>query len=57
MQSYGAKCIASPSNLTKVRRILLKENYSNSGSLGIAINEAIKITEKTLSLNMYSVHF
>jgi len=37
MESYGASCVASPSNLTEVGKMILKDNPENSGSLGIAI--------------------
>ena len=41
MQSFGANCHASPSNLTDFGNKLLSENPDNPGSLGIAISEAI----------------
>ena len=46
MESYGATCVASPSNLTEVGKMLLKDNPENSGSLGIAISEAVEIAAK-----------
>ena len=46
MESYGATCVASPSNLTDVGKMLLKDNPENSGSLGIAISEAVEIAAK-----------
>ena len=46
MESYGATCVASPSNLTEVGKMLLNENPENSGSLGIAISEAVEIAAK-----------
>ena len=47
MESYGATCIvASPQNLTEVGKMLLKDNPENSGSLGIAISEAVEIAAK-----------
>lgn len=42
MQSWGAKCIASPSELTNTGRAALKENPDNPGSLGLAISEAVE---------------
>ena len=46
MESYGASCVASPSNLTEVGKMLLKDNPENSGSLGIAISEAVEVAAK-----------
>jgi tryptophan synthase beta chain len=46
MQSYGADVVASPSNLTEFGKKILKENSNHSGSLGIAISEAIETTVK-----------
>ena len=46
MESFGATCVASPSNLTEVGKMLLKDNPENSGSLGIAISEAVEIAAK-----------
>ncbi len=42
MEAYGAKVYPSPSNQTESGRALLKEDANNSGSLGIAISEAIE---------------
>ena len=44
MESYGAKCYPSPSDQTEAGRNILKEDPENSGSLGIAISEAIDDT-------------
>ncbi|MEK9994456.1 MAG: TrpB-like pyridoxal phosphate-dependent enzyme, partial [Hydrogenophilales bacterium] len=46
MESYGASCVASPSNLTEVGKMILKDNPENSGSLGIAISEAVEVAAK-----------
>ena len=43
METYGAKCIASPSNLTNSGRAILAQNPDHPGSLGIAISEAVEI--------------
>ena len=43
MESYGAKCIASPSNETNSGRAILAANPNSNGSLGIAISEAVEI--------------
>ncbi|MFA5240327.1 MAG: TrpB-like pyridoxal phosphate-dependent enzyme [Phycisphaerae bacterium] len=42
MQTWGAKCIASPSDQTEFGRKILKEMPDTPGSLGIAISEAIE---------------
>ncbi len=42
METYGAKVIPSPSPETEFGRKLLKMDSNNSGSLGIAISEAIE---------------
>ena len=42
MEAFGAKCIASPSNQTNVGRKILSENPDSTGSLGIAISEAVE---------------
>ena len=43
MQTYGARCVASPSNETKTGKTILKKDPNNPGSLGIAISEAIEM--------------
>jgi len=40
METWGAKCVHSPSPDTEVGRRLLAENPEHTGSLGIAISEA-----------------
>jgi tryptophan synthase beta chain len=42
MQTWGANCVASPSNETQAGRDILKEYPDTPGSLGIAISEAIE---------------
>jgi len=44
METYGAQVVASPSLDTGYGRKLLEENPDNTGSLGIAISEAIEDT-------------
>jgi len=46
METYGAKVFPSPSMETDFGKKLLKENPNNSGSLGIAISEAIETAVK-----------
>lgn len=43
METYGASCVASPSNLTEYGRAVLAERPDHPGSLGIAISEAVEI--------------
>lgn len=42
MQTFGAKVIASPSNLTQSGRMILERDPDSTGSLGIAISEAVE---------------
>ena len=42
MESYGANVYASPSDKTESGRKILKEDPKSSGSLGIAISEAVE---------------
>jgi len=43
METYGARCIASPSNETACGRAVLAERPDHPGSLGLAISEAVEI--------------
>jgi len=43
METYGARCIASPSNETESGRAILAKNADHPGSLGIAISEAVEV--------------
>jgi len=49
METWGANCIASPSDKTNAGRKILKEMPDTPGSLGIAISEAIEaaVTDPT----------
>ena len=42
MESFGATCIASPSELTEAGKKILADNPDSTGSLGIAISEAVE---------------
>ena len=46
MDTYGARCIASPSNETDSGRAILAKNPNSPGSLGIAISEAVEVAAK-----------
>ena len=43
IETFGAKCVASPSELTEAGRAILKEHPDSTGSLGIAISEAVEM--------------
>jgi tryptophan synthase beta chain len=43
METYGATVIPSPSNETRAGQAILKENPDSTGSLGIAISEAVEV--------------
>jgi len=43
MQTYGARCVASPSNETNTGKAILEKDPNNTGSLGIAISEAVEM--------------
>ena len=46
METYGARCVASPSNETESGRAVLAEHPDSPGSLGIAISEAVEVAAK-----------
>jgi tryptophan synthase beta chain len=46
MEAYGATVAASPSNLTESGRAILAKDPKCSGSLGIAISEAVEVAAK-----------
>ena len=43
METYGARCVASPSNETQSGRAILAKRADHPGSLGIAISEAVEV--------------
>ena len=43
MESFGATCIASPSDSTEFGKSYLAKNPDSTGSLGIAISEAVEV--------------
>ena len=47
MQLYGAEVLASPSNQTRSGRAFLAKDPKTSGSLGMAISEAIEVAATT----------
>ena len=42
MESFGARCVPSPSDETQSGRAILEKNRESTGSLGIAISEAVE---------------
>ena len=46
MEVYGGQCHASPSELTEVGRAMLAEHPDTSGSLGMAVSEAVEVAMK-----------
>ena len=46
MESYGARCVASPSTETAAGRAILEKNPDSTGSLGIAISEAVEVAAR-----------
>lgn len=43
METYGARVVASPSNETESGRAILRSHPDSTGSLGIAISEAVEV--------------
>jgi tryptophan synthase beta chain len=51
METYGATCIASPSNETDSGKAILAKAPDSPGSLGIAISEAVEVAAKNADTN------
>lgn len=51
MEAYGAVVAASPSQETAAGRAILKENPNSSGSLGIAISEAVEVAAQNPAIH------
>jgi tryptophan synthase beta chain len=51
METYGATCIASPSNETDSGRAALARDPNSPGSLGLAISEAVEVAAKNADTN------
>jgi tryptophan synthase beta chain len=54
MQTYGASVTPSPSDRTEAGRAILAKDPESTGSLGIAISEAIEVAAKNPEVN-YSI--
>jgi tryptophan synthase beta chain len=46
METYGARCVPSPSMETDSGRVILAEHPDSTGSLGIAISEAVEVAAR-----------
>ena len=46
METYGARCVASPSAETEAGRAILAKDAHHPGSLGIAISEAVEVAAR-----------
>jgi tryptophan synthase beta chain len=55
METYGAQVFASPSNRTNYGRSLLAQDPNNTGSLGIAISEAVEVAAASGGAKKYSL--
>jgi tryptophan synthase beta chain len=55
MENFGAKVYASPTDRTEFGRSLLKKDPQNSGSLGIAISEAVEVAATSAGAKRYSL--
>lgn len=55
MKIWGAECIASPSNTTEAGKAILKEDPDCTGSLGMAISEAVEVAAKSGGKIKYSL--
>lgn len=55
METFGAQVFASPTDRTDYGRSLLAQDPENSGSLGIAISEAVEVAAKSGGAKKYSL--
>lgn len=51
METYGARCIASPSSETQYGRDVLARDPNSNGSLGMAISEAVEVAATNADTN------
>ena len=47
METFGARCVASPSKETPTGKAILEKDPNNTGSLGIAISEAVEMAAQS----------
>ena len=55
MQTYGAQVFASPTDRTEFGRALLAKDPENTGSLGIAISEAVEMAATSGGVKKYGI--
>ena len=55
MQTYGAQVFASPTDRTEYGRALLAKDPENTGSLGIAISEAVEMAATSSGMKKYGI--
>ena len=55
MKIWGAECIASPSNTTEAGKAILEKDPDCTGSLGMAISEAVEVAAKSGGKIKYSL--
>jgi tryptophan synthase beta chain len=55
METYGAEVYASPTDRTEFGRSILRENPDSTGSLGIAISEAVEVAATSGGAKKYSL--
>jgi tryptophan synthase beta chain len=55
MNIWGAECIASPSNTTEAGKAMLEMDPGCTGSLGLAISEAVEVAAKSGGKIKYSL--
>ncbi len=55
IQTYGANVLASPSDTTESGRAFLADNPETTGSLGMAISEAVEVAVKSGGTTKYSL--
>lgn len=55
MQTYGASVTPSPSDRTNAGRTILERNPNSTGSLGIAISEAVEVAATSGGTTKYSL--
>ncbi len=51
METYGARCVASPSSETQYGRDVLARDPDSNGSLGMAISEAVEVAATSSDTN------
>src|SRR3954447_6992044 len=55
METFGAEVVASPSTLTQSGKAALEDNPAHTGSLGMAISEAVEVAAKSGGSIKYSL--